>query len=230
MKNARQHPFPVGVMPDQRAGDGHQHSGLAREDAAARGHRRVHPLQRKNEERAGDDVDVIDQGAHYFFSSLRLNILSMRSVIRKPLTMLVLAARDGDEAEHFAHGGGFVVADDHDGAHHGDGGNRVGERHQRRVQQGRNPANHLQADEGRQHEDVQSHFQVRRHDALPPQNSYEPAAVRPSNSRTFGCTTSPPCVTSVSRTISSSRSSASLPSLIRYLRKVAMFLAYIWLA
>src|SRR5260370_12905698 len=87
-----QHPFPIGVMSDQRAGDGHQHSGLAREDAAARRHRRVHPFQRENEKRTGNDVDVVDQGAHYFFSSLRLNIFSMRSVIRKPLTMLVLAA------------------------------------------------------------------------------------------------------------------------------------------
>src|SRR4029077_6657783 len=46
----------------------------------------------------GDDVDVMDQMRHYFLASLsragarRLNILSMRSVMRKPLTMLVTAA------------------------------------------------------------------------------------------------------------------------------------------
>src|ERR1039457_3435317 len=87
-----QDPLPVTVVTDQRAADRHQHSGLAREDTAARRHRRVHPFQRKDEERAREDVDVIDQGAHYFFSSLRLNIFSMRSVIRKPETILVVAA------------------------------------------------------------------------------------------------------------------------------------------
>src|SRR5205823_2443523 len=85
-------PLPILVMPDERAADRHQHPRLPGEDTAARARRRIHPLQREDEQRAGDDVDVVDERAHYRFSSRFLNIFSMRSVIRNPLTMFVTAA------------------------------------------------------------------------------------------------------------------------------------------
>ena len=63
------------------------------EDAAPRGGRRVHPLQREDEQRRRDDVDVVDQVRPLLLRLARfLNIFSMRSVIRNPLTMLVTAA------------------------------------------------------------------------------------------------------------------------------------------
>ena len=52
----------------------------------------------------------------------------------------------------------------------------------------------------------------------------------PGPRATRGCTTSPSWVTSVPATISSSRSMFSAPSLTMLSRKVATFLAYIWLA
>src|ERR1700677_481306 len=59
---------------------------------------------------------------------------------------------DGDEAEH---GGerALALADQHNRADDGDGIEGVGERHEWRVQQGRNVADDLEADEAGQHED-----------------------------------------------------------------------------
>ena len=75
-----------------------------------------------------------------------LNIFSMRSVIMNPPTMLLVAAtiaivpRIGGQR-------GLVFAGQDDRADHGDGVQRVGQRHQRRVQQRRNAANHFKSDE-----------------------------------------------------------------------------------
>ena len=57
----------------------------------------------------------------------------------------------------------FVLAGEHDRAHHRDGVERIGQRHQRRVQQRRHLANHFEADERRQHEHVQAGEQIRRY-------------------------------------------------------------------
>ena len=95
-----------------------------------------------------------------------LNMRSMRSVMKKPPTMLLeeaamaINAEDGGEARLMASG-------DDDGADHDDGVERVGERHQRRVQQRRDALDQLEADEARQHEDVQIRDEIRRH-AFPP--------------------------------------------------------------
>src|SRR5215472_254293 len=65
---------------------------------AGRG-RRTHPLERQNEERARDQVNDFDevlaacQFVHDFVAGrLLLNIFSMRSVMRNPPTMLLVAA------------------------------------------------------------------------------------------------------------------------------------------
>ena len=49
----------------------------------------------------------------------------------------------------------MLLARDQDRAHHGDGRDGVGQRHQRRVQQPRHAPDHVQADEGGQHEHKQ---------------------------------------------------------------------------
>src|SRR5205085_9274182 len=82
----------------QRAGDGKKHSDFTSLNPAARGGRRAHPFQQKDEQHAGDQVCDFDdglshgRGVHGLVGRLLLNILSMRSVIRKPPTMLLVAA------------------------------------------------------------------------------------------------------------------------------------------
>src|SRR5262249_415711 len=59
---------------------------------------RVHPLESEDEQAAGDQIDESDKrltagyGDHDFAGRLDLNILSMRSVIMNPPTMLLVAA------------------------------------------------------------------------------------------------------------------------------------------
>src|SRR5260370_272162 len=80
------------------AGNREQHAQFASEDCAARRCRRAQPLQRKDKKRGGDQVGDFDdvfhagQVGHGFFGPLALNIRSMRSVIRNPPTMLLVAA------------------------------------------------------------------------------------------------------------------------------------------
>ena len=78
------------------------------------------------------------------------------------------AARD--EAEDLRVGR-LRLAQDHDRAHQRDGGQGVGEGHQRRVEQLRDPADHLEADERRQREDEEvGDDQVRAHEVTPEHN------------------------------------------------------------
>src|SRR6201984_855105 len=66
----------------------HEHSDHARGHAATGGLRIVHPVEREDEQRRRDDGgELRDSVGHCF-----LNIFSMRSVIRNPLTMLVVDA------------------------------------------------------------------------------------------------------------------------------------------
>ena len=81
-----------------------------------------------------------------------LNIFSIRSVMRKPLTMLVIDAKSAI-APSSVMSGGWLGPGDEDRADDGDGRDGVGQRHQRRVQQPRDPGDDAEADEGRQHED-----------------------------------------------------------------------------
>src|ERR1700719_190089 len=82
----------------ERCSDGQQHAEFAGPHAAAGSGGRTHPLQRQNKKRRGNQVRNFDDlrggklGHHDFFGPLTLNILSMRSVMRKPPTMLLVAA------------------------------------------------------------------------------------------------------------------------------------------
>src|SRR5882762_1228839 len=108
-------------------------------------------------------------------------------------------------------------ARDRDGPDHGDRGDRVGERHERGVEQTGHSADHPQPDEGGEDEHEQ----------------HGPVVGRRGLSR-YGVDhvlrTSPAWVTQVSRMISSSKSTTSLPSRVTCSRKLEAFLAYIWLA
>ena len=89
----------------------------------------------------------------YFF--FLLNIASMRSVTMKPPTTLIVATTIATNPSRLltadaAFLGGVKRADQ------GDTGDGVGARHQRSVQCRRDLGDDLEADEDRQHEDVQS--------------------------------------------------------------------------
>src|ERR1700752_2216366 len=74
------------------------------------------------------------------------------------------AVGDEESADHVAGGGddgnhtkncgelALVLSYEHDCAHDCDGVKGVGQRHQRRVQEGRDVADNFESDEGRQHE------------------------------------------------------------------------------
>ena len=65
---------------------------------------------------------------------LDLNIFNMRSVMMKPPTMLLVAATMA-MVPRIAARLAFVFTGEDDGADDGDGVERVGERHQRRMEQ-----------------------------------------------------------------------------------------------
>src|ERR1017187_5705825 len=96
------------AVVQQRAADRQQHADFARPEAVAGRGRRTHPLQREDEQHARDEIQKLDEdlascefGCHYWPTDLAaglaagrldLNIFNMRSVIRKPPTMLLVAA------------------------------------------------------------------------------------------------------------------------------------------
>src|ERR1700681_1368779 len=85
----------------ERSGDSQEHAQFAGPHAATGGGGRTHPLQRQNKKRGGNQVSDFDDlcggklGHHDFFGPLTLNILSMRSVMRNPPTMLLVAEQMG---------------------------------------------------------------------------------------------------------------------------------------
>src|SRR5204862_6203371 len=99
-------PFPIdNAVAQQGAANGQHHADLARPYARPRRRWRTHPLQRQNEQRAGDQINDLDRvlasselGVHQDFvpcglpGRLDLNILSMRSVMKNPPTTLLFAA------------------------------------------------------------------------------------------------------------------------------------------
>ena len=86
----------------QGPADGQQHADLAGPHTVTGRGRRTHPLQREDEQRAGDEIGDFDYDLtgglaslfrrHLSAGPLALNIFSMRSVIRNPPTMLLVAA------------------------------------------------------------------------------------------------------------------------------------------
>src|SRR5205823_7845135 len=96
-----------------------------------------------------------------------------------------------------------VAARHEDRSHDGDRGDRVGNRHQRGVQQPRHAADDAQADERRQHEDVEGWPEI---------HGYARAFSRASRVR--WCTTSPLWVINAPFWISSLRSTWKALSLV----------------
>src|SRR5208282_1778963 len=97
-------PVVHNAVVQQRAADRQQHANFARPDAVSGRGRRAHPLQREDEQHARDEIYKLDDdltscefGCHYLAAGLAagrlvLNIFNMRSVMRKPPTMLLVAA------------------------------------------------------------------------------------------------------------------------------------------
>ena len=162
-----------------------------------------------------------------FFGPLALNILSIRSVIMNPPTTLLVAATIAIVPSTVA-SVLLLLAGQDDRADHGDRIERVGQRHQRRVEQRRDAPDHLEPDECRQHEHVEARNQVELHRSAP--SGMPRSAGSAKNSRTRALTTSPPWVSSVSRMISSFRFSSSLAVLHEVEQERGDVRAYIWLA
>ncbi len=122
--------------------------------AAARRLRVRQPTQRQDEQDGGDQVGERGQGRrasrppHCFF----LNICSMRWVTRKPPKMLTLASMTAMKPNPARPAGHGQPRRQHR-AHHDHRGDRVGHRHQRRVQRRGDVPHHVVADEAGHHED-----------------------------------------------------------------------------
>jgi len=112
------------------------------------------------------------------------------------------------------------------GSHHGDGVERVRQGHQGGMEKGRNAAYDFKSDKRGQHENVEAGKEIQLHDFATSLASSGKGGSE-KNSRTRALTTSPPRVNIVSRTISSSIFSCSLPSFTRCSRKALTFRAYI---
>src|SRR3954452_23725409 len=82
------------VGMEQRAADGRRHSGDACGDAASGGSWIAQPAQGQDEERRRCEITRLGEmrGRTHDFGRRSRNIFSMRSVIKKPLTMLVTDA------------------------------------------------------------------------------------------------------------------------------------------
>src|SRR5712692_522902 len=122
-----------------------------------------------------------------------------------------------------------VLTGKNNGADHGDGIERVGQRHQGCVQKRRNTPYDFESDKRGQHENVEAGEQIQLHDFATPFDSAGRAGSE-KNSLTRALVTSPPCVNIVSRTISSSMFNCRFLSFTRCSRKALTFRAYIWLA
>jgi hypothetical protein len=150
------------------------------------------------------------------------------AVRNKESTYYVAGGGDnGDSAQH-GRERALALADQDNRSYDGDSVERVGQRHQWSVQQGRNVADDFEADEAGQHKDKQRIDQVFAHEVLQFSSQFTvpssqqnalpeiyPAATSAGslkNSRTLAFTTSPARVTIVSRIISSCTLSCSLPS------------------
>src|SRR5215468_8680867 len=159
------------------------------------------------------------------------------------------AVGDEESADHIAEGSRHSYSSQRRGQrrrmppgnddrrHYHDGIERVGQRHQRRVQKRRDPLDQLKTHKSRQDEKVKIGHEIRWHffllelSSLLPVTAYcATSAGSPIPSRTRAFTTSPPCVSNVSRIISSLSGGRTFPSFTSTWRKVVRFFAYIWLA
>src|ERR671925_77861 len=81
--------FAVPTRPAARPPNAGDDAG---DDAAARGLRMAQPPEREDEERSRREVGQLCAAVDHRFGSRSRNIFSIRSVIRKPLTMFVIDA------------------------------------------------------------------------------------------------------------------------------------------
>ena len=150
---------PEGGATGSVVSDGDAHADHAVEVALAAGRRGGQAAQREDEQDAGDEIekgrDIGGHRAQPFF----LYMASMRWVTRKPPKMFTLARIRAMKPKH-ARPERTIVAEraastptDEQRADHDHRGDRVGDRHQRRVQRRRHRPDHVVADEDGQHED-----------------------------------------------------------------------------
>src|SRR5258707_6725020 len=96
----REQPVIDDAVMQQSAADRQQHARFARPDAVPGRGGRTHPLERQDEQHARDEIKNLDDELvackvrHHGLPAgrLALNIRNMRSVIRKPPTMLLVPA------------------------------------------------------------------------------------------------------------------------------------------
>src|ERR1041385_4076611 len=86
--------MPQPGREEPRRQDGQQHPAGAREDPFPRSLGVVHPMQRKDEQPGRDEIGNLLEAFHQRLppSPGDLNIFSIRSVIKKPLMILVMEA------------------------------------------------------------------------------------------------------------------------------------------
>ena len=163
---------------DQRADDGQHHADLAGDDALPRGGRGAEPLQRHDEEARRHQVAHLRQRRHgqRRGAGHRHREIAQRQHDRgdrggglAPLEHLQHPVRDEEPGHHVGHRGGDgdgrqghdeqvlvrpgLLAEHQQCADEADRRNRVGQRHQRRVQQRRHAADDVEPEEGGQQED-----------------------------------------------------------------------------
>ena len=97
-------------------------------------------------------------GYRHFAVSFLRNIFSMRSVIRNPLTMLIVDDTTAMQPSTLLNSRRSPAPAIRIAPTTRDRRDRVGQRHQRRVEQRRNPAHQLQAQRHRQHQNIQTLF------------------------------------------------------------------------
>ncbi len=166
---------------DDRADDGQGHADLAGDDALPRGRRRAQPLERHDEEPRRDQVARLRERRHRQalvahgrrHQAERQQQRGHARLGLTPLEHLEHAVGDQESRHDVGHGRGhgdgrqrddqrmplaLLLAQHQHRADQADGRDRVGQRHQRRVQQRRHPADHIEPEERRENE----HEQVRK--------------------------------------------------------------------
>ena len=194
----RQDVLAVRVDQRQRDQQRDRHADHAVDVAAPCGVRARQPLEREDEAHCGDQIPQCELvRAHpYSFAapvprSFFLNMSSIRCVTRKPPNTLIDTSVTADDAEPAAPVEIRRARREHR-ADHDDARDRVGQRHQRRVQRRRHVPDDVVADEDRQHEDDQvddDRINACGHGFSPAQHSREREArsrfsVRPARWRT----------------------------------------------
>ena len=194
-------PVLVDVPVEEREDDGDGHADRSDHVPGTGRGRSTQAANPDDQEDGRDEIGEVDRRLRQRERSrhLRLNISSMRSVTRKPPTTLTVAKTTAMNASTCSSLESADPGHEH-GADENDPVDRVRPRHQRGVQHRRDLGDDLEADEDGEDEDGD--------------------AVEEAQTATGSFSTRPSWVTHVSRVISSSKSSVSRASSIRWSRKV----------